>query len=85
MSIYGVIFGTTISFMILFAINASQYVIIRIPKGMKIFEEEMKHSTSLGLRKMLTKKISDEPKQAHLQPLLDKLHDADRTDEKFRF
>jgi hypothetical protein len=85
MSIFGVIFGTTISFMILFAINASQYVIIRIPKRMKIFDEDVKHSAGLGLRKLLTKKISDEPEQAHLQPLLDKLHDADRKDEKFRF
>jgi len=66
MSIFATIFGTTISFMILFAINTSQYVIIRIPYGMKIFDEDVKHSTGLGLRRMLTKKLSDEPEKAHL-------------------
>lgn len=85
MSIYGVIFGTTINILILVAINASQYVIIRIPKNMKVFDEDATHNTGLGLRKLLTRKIADEPTQANLQPLLGKLRDADRTDEKFRF
>ena len=66
MSIDATIFGMTISLMILLAINASQYIIIRIPNGMKIFDDDLQHNTGLGLRILLSKKISDEPERANL-------------------
>ena len=52
---------------------------------MKIFEEDQFHQVKISTRRRLSKKMAVETQKHLLQSLIDKLEDADKADEKFRF
>ena len=62
--------------------NVSQYVLVRIPYNMGLFEKDAKHALKVGIRRKLSMKIANDFNDlAHLQPLLLKLKESERTDE----
>ena len=55
---------------------------VRIPRNLGIFKEDVKHSIGIGVRDQLITKLNDS--QALHRPLLDKLEEA-REDRKDAF
>ena len=49
MSPVGNIFGTLHQLLILMQINITQYVMVRIPRNMGVFEKDMKHEIGIRL------------------------------------
>jgi hypothetical protein len=58
-SFWGMVFGTAHQIMVLMQINISQYIIVRIPYDMGIFDRDQKHATKIGLIRALQKSISN--------------------------
>ena len=57
LSLLGFAFGISIQLLVLLQINVSQYVLVRTPYNMGIFENDPKHNLRVGIRKRLSLRI----------------------------
>ena len=83
-STFGLVFGTIISMLVLMQINASQYVLVRIPYNMGIFNKEICHEVNIGMRKTFLKQLTIVKDDGLNEPLIQKLKESTRTDEDYR-
>ena len=79
----------SINFLILCNINTSQFITVKIPKNKGIFDRDISHTVDIGMRKQFTKVLTVVSKHTHSinchhAPLIEKLEEANRTDEDFR-
>ena len=56
-------------------VNMSQYVMVRIPLNMGLFEKDQKHTFSMGLRHQFTGLLKKED-NPNMEPLLSKLEES---------
>ena len=73
--IWGMLFIMLHQMLILLQINMSQYVMVRIPYNMGLFEEDKKHEFKMGLRHQFTGFLKKED-NPNMEPLLSKLEES---------
>ena len=73
--VWGMLFITLHQMLILLQINMSQYVMVRIPLNMGLFEKDQKHTFSMGLRHQFTGLLKKED-NPNMEPLLSKLEES---------